>query len=52
MTERMQKLLKAAEIILPQEDRQTELDKLVAASMQTGYELGKLAAQPQPNAEN
>ena len=33
MTERMQKLLKAAEIILPQEDRQTELDKLVAASM-------------------
>ena len=44
MTERMQKLLKAAEIILPQEDRQTELDKLVAASMQTGYELGKLEA--------
>lgn len=48
MTERMQKLLKAAEIILPQEDRQTELDKLVAASMQIGYELGQLAAQPQP----
>ena len=47
MTERMQKLLKAAEIILPQEDRQTELDKLVAASMQTGYELGKLAAKPE-----
>lgn len=46
MTERMKKLLKAAEILLPQDEREAELDKLVAASMQTGYELGKLAAQP------
>ena len=49
MTERMQKLLKAAEILLPQSEHETELDKLVATSMQAGYELGKLAASPEPN---
>lgn len=46
MTERLKKLLKAAEILLPQDEREAELDKLVAGAMQTGYELGKLAAQP------
>lgn len=51
MTSRKEKLLRAAEILLPQDDRETELDKLVAASMQAGYELGKLAGKPKP-AEN
>lgn len=45
MTERMQKLLKAAEIMLPQDEHEADLDKLVASSMQTGYELGRLAAE-------
>lgn len=45
MTERMKKLLHAAEIILPQDDCDVDLAKLVAASMQTGYELGKLSAE-------
>ena len=48
MRSRKEKLLRAAEILLPQDDRETELDKLVAASMQAGYELGKLAGQPKP----
>ena len=48
MTERMQKLLKAAEIIKGESEHEAELDKLVAVSMQAGYELGKLAAQPKP----
>ena len=46
MTERTQKLIKAAELLLPQAEREAELDKLVAASMLTGSELGKLAAKP------
>lgn len=49
MTERMKKLLRAAEIIKLHDDKETELDKLVAASMQAGYELGRLAATSHEN---
>lgn len=44
--ERMQKLLRASEIVRTMDERETELAKLVAAAMQTGYEMGKLAAKP------
>lgn len=40
---KIKKLLRAAELLLPQSDRETELDKLVATSLQAGYELGKLS---------
>lgn len=43
--ERMQKLLRASEIVRTMDERETELAKLVAAAMQTGYEMGKLAAK-------
>lgn len=42
---RTEKLLRACEIIKAQDEHQTEIDKLVAIAMQTGYEMGKLAAQ-------
>ncbi len=45
MTNRMQQLLRAAKLILLQDDQETELDKLVAMSMQAGYEMGKLDAK-------
>lgn len=45
MTNRMKRLIRAAEILLPQDEREAELDKLVAAAMQAGYELGKLSAE-------
>lgn len=48
MTDRLKKLLVAAEIIKAKDESEVDLDKLVAASMQTGYELGKLAAKPNP----
>lgn len=41
---RIAKLLKAATLIKARDDKQVEIDKLVALSMQTGYEMGKLAA--------
>lgn len=44
-TARMQKLLRASEIVRTMDERETELAKLVAAAMQTGYEMGKLAAK-------
>lgn len=45
---KMSKLLRASEIIKQQDEKETELDNLVAISMQTGYELGRLAKQAQP----
>ena len=42
---RIQKLLRAAEIIRAQDEQETELDRLVAMSMQTGYQMGRLSAQ-------
>lgn len=45
MEERIRKLLHACEIVKAQDERETELDKLVAVAMQTGYEMGKLAAR-------
>lgn len=51
MTERMKKLLAAAEIIKAETDHEAELDKLVATSMQAGYELGRLAAAAKPAEE-
>ena len=42
---RIQKLLRASEIVRTMDERETELAKLVAAAMQTGYEMGKLAAK-------
>ena len=39
--ERMDKLLRASDLIKSQDEKQAELDNLVALSMQTGYELGK-----------
>ena len=44
-TARMQKLLRASEIVRTMDERETELTKLVAAAMQAGYEMGKLAAK-------
>ena len=41
---RIQKLLRAAEIIKAEDEREAELDSLVAVSMQTGYQLGKMSA--------
>ena len=40
---RIQKILRAAEIIKSQDEKETELDRLVAVSMQTGYQLGKMS---------
>ena len=40
---RIKKLLRAAEIIRDQSEQETELDQLVAVSMQTGYQLGKMS---------
>lgn len=40
---RIETLLRAAEIVKQQDEPQTELDRLVAVSMQTGYELGRQA---------
>jgi len=40
-------LARAANAIKPLTEHETELTKLVASSMQTGYTLGKLA-QPKP----
>lgn len=45
---KMSKLLRASEIIKQQDEKETELDNLVAISMQTGYELGRLTKQAQP----
>lgn len=45
--EKIQNILRAAEIIRAQDEQETELDRLVAVSMQTGYELGRLADRPQ-----
>lgn len=42
---RIKKLLRAAEIIRNQSEQETELDRLVAVSMQTGYQLGYLSAK-------
>ena len=42
---RLKKLLRAAEIIREQSEQETELDRLVAVSMQTGYQLGYLSAK-------
>ena len=42
---RIQKILRAAEIIKSQDEKETELDRLVAVSMQTGYQLGYLTAK-------
>lgn len=42
---RIKKLLRAAEIIRDQSEQETELDKLVAVSMQTGYQLGYMTAK-------
>ena len=41
---RIEKLLRAVEIIKAQDEQETELDRLVAVSMQTGYELGRMSA--------
>lgn len=45
MEERIRKLLRVCEIVKAQDEHETELDKLVAVAMQTGYEMGKLAAK-------
>lgn len=42
---RIQKLLRAAEIIKAEDEKEAELDSLVAVSMQTGYQLGKMSAK-------
>ena len=42
---RIKKLLRAAEIIRDQSEQETELDQLVAVSMQTGYQRGYLTAK-------
>ena len=39
------KTVRAAEIIRDQSEQETELDQLVAVSMQTGYQLGYLTAK-------
>lgn len=41
---RIEKLMRAVEIIKAQDEQETELDRLVAVSMQTGYELGRMSA--------
>lgn len=45
MTDRKEKLKRVAEIIRPQDDREVDLSKLVATTLQAGYELGKLSAE-------
>jgi hypothetical protein len=40
-TERDSKIVRLCELINASDDSQTDLDKLVALSMKTGYELGK-----------
>ncbi|MEA5000220.1 MAG: hypothetical protein VB087_12645 [Candidatus Limiplasma sp.] len=42
---RKQQLLHASELIKRLDDRETDLAKLVARAMQTGYDLGKLEAK-------
>lgn len=42
--DRMKKLLRAAEIIKTRNDEDTEIDNLVAISMMTGYQIGKMTA--------
>lgn len=44
MISKTEKLLEAAKIIRKQSEAETELAKLVAASMLAGYELGALTA--------
>lgn len=48
---RIEKLLRACEIVKKQDEKETELMTLVAQSMQVGYQLGRMernaeAAQP------
>lgn len=45
---KIQSILRAAEIIRAQDEKETELDRLVAVSMQTGYELGRQTAGENP----
>ena len=52
MTERMEKLLKAAEIIKAKDDKEIDLDQLVAASLQAGYALGRLSADKPDDEEH
>lgn len=42
---RIDKLVKLWSLIRDQDDGDAELDKLVALSMQTGYDLGRLTTQ-------
>lgn len=42
---RINKLIKLWSLIRDQDDSDDDLDKLVAVSMQTGYDLAKLTAQ-------
>lgn len=42
MPDRAEKLTRACEIIKKLDDHETEVTKLVAESMQTGYDLGKM----------
>ena len=42
---RIDKLIKLWSLIRDQDDSDADLDKLVAGSMQTGYDLAKLTAQ-------
>lgn len=44
---RMEKLLRACDIVKQQDEKEAELTSLVAVSMQAGYELGKLATDAQ-----
>lgn len=41
-SDRKEKLLRASKIISKLDDRDTDLAKLVARAMQTGYDMGKL----------